>query len=256
MRAVAALHVDREPEVHVLVADDDRLVVLGRVRRVEPGEVVERAEHRVGDEVGEADLARAGARQLVVEDLAVDLEQLGGDRRAPTWRWAPPGWPPCSRPCAPPRPAGARARRRRAPSAPGAVPPGGAGGAVAAAGGAVGGVGAPFGGGACPGEVGAPVVVDRRRVLEVALVELLHQPGVRTEVVEAGHGSGRPVARPPPARLHCVTRGGRAISDAGARPPGTRGPGTAGRSGADRSSSRTAARGGRRGPRGSHRGTR
>ena len=79
VRPVATLDVDREAEVHVLVTYDGRLVVLDRNARVEVGEVGERAHDRVGDEVGEAHLAFAGACELVVEDLAVDLEQLGRD---------------------------------------------------------------------------------------------------------------------------------------------------------------------------------
>ena len=42
------LHVDGEAEVHVLVADDDGLAVVGaRSRSSAPGNVVERAQHRV-----------------------------------------------------------------------------------------------------------------------------------------------------------------------------------------------------------------
>ncbi len=79
VRAVALLHVDREAEVHVLVAYDDGLAVLGAVRGVERREVGERAHDGERDQVREADLAGARARELVVEDLAVDLEQLRGD---------------------------------------------------------------------------------------------------------------------------------------------------------------------------------
>ena len=63
----------------MLVPHDDGLAVFGAVGGVQRREVGERAQHRVGDEVGEAHLARAGARELVVQDLAVDLQQLGGN---------------------------------------------------------------------------------------------------------------------------------------------------------------------------------
>ncbi len=205
VRAVALLHVDREAEVHVLVAHDDGLAVLGGVRGVEGREVGERAQHRVRDEVREAHLARAGAREVVVEDLAVDLEQLRGDRRAPRWRWGPRGSPPCSRPCGRRRRAAARAPRPRAPAGPGR----GAGGAGACGrcrsggrrrggrGGCSGSGGrrrrrlgsAAVGGRGLAVEVVTPVAVDRGRVLEVALVQLLGQTRVGTEIVEAAHGT-------------------------------------------------------------------
>src|SRR5918996_4095838 len=35
--------------------------------------------HRVRDEVGEADLAATGSLEVPVEDLPVDLQELGGD---------------------------------------------------------------------------------------------------------------------------------------------------------------------------------
>ena len=74
--AVAPLHVDGQPEVHLRVAHDRGLAVDRFVRRVEVREVGERAHHRERDEVREADLAGERALELVVEDLAVDLEQL------------------------------------------------------------------------------------------------------------------------------------------------------------------------------------
>ena len=81
VRAVAPLHVDREPEVHVMVAHDDRLAVLLAERRVE-----RRGSRPSARSTANAmrwvklTLPRAGARELVVEDLAVDLEQLGRHR--------------------------------------------------------------------------------------------------------------------------------------------------------------------------------
>ena len=77
-RPVALVDVDREPEAHVLVVHHAGLAVdLGerRVHRRHPGE---RLDHGVADEVGERDLAPARAPEVVVEDEAVDLEQLGG----------------------------------------------------------------------------------------------------------------------------------------------------------------------------------
>ena len=160
------------------------------------GEVVERTEHRVRDEMREAHLARTGARELVVQDLAIDLEQLRGDdahRRGGRDRR---GSPPCSRPCGRQRRAAARARRPRAPVAPVAarrqerarVSPelrrGAAGGRGCRSGSSR---GSTVGGRRLAVEVLAPVGVDRGRVLEVALVQLLGQAGVRTEIVETAH---------------------------------------------------------------------
>jgi hypothetical protein len=65
----------------VLVADDAGLAVGALdVARVHHRHVVgDGPHHGVADEVGEADLAAAGAAQVAVDDLAVDLEQLGRD---------------------------------------------------------------------------------------------------------------------------------------------------------------------------------
>ena len=77
--AVVAVHVDREAEVHVLVAHHDRLAVDEAVARVHVRDLGECLHDRVRDEVGEAHLAAAATpAQVVVEDLAVDLEQLRG----------------------------------------------------------------------------------------------------------------------------------------------------------------------------------
>ena len=68
----------------MLVADDDGLAVLDGVAGVDVREVGEGPHHRVRDEMRVADLAAPRAREVVVEDLAVGLEQLrrdGPDRR-------------------------------------------------------------------------------------------------------------------------------------------------------------------------------
>ena len=248
MRPVAPLHVDREPEVHVLVAHDDGLAVFGGERGVEGREVGERAEHRVGDQVGEADLARARARQLVVEDLAVDLEQLGRNHphrgrgrdtqaglhvldRAGGRAAQRLGLVTVEHHRARARRCGgrrgrSRCRRRRRVGRWSRRSRWSRGVAVAGRRGGV-------------REVGAPVVVDRGRVPEVTLVELLHEPGVRAEVVETGHRTSSLHS----GRLRCAVRlsghdstppharacGGGSISDGAARPPGTRGRATGGR---------------------------
>ena len=80
VRSVASHDVDGEPQVDVLVSYDDGFALVIGERRVEPGEIGECAEHCERDEVGEADLAGAGACELIVQDLTVDLEQLGRHR--------------------------------------------------------------------------------------------------------------------------------------------------------------------------------
>ena len=80
-RSIALLLVDRQAEADMLVVDHAGLA--GAVDIVHEGcverrDVAERAHDRVADEMGEADLGAGGAGQLVVEDLAVDLEQAGG----------------------------------------------------------------------------------------------------------------------------------------------------------------------------------
>ncbi len=117
--AVRLLHVDGQTEAHVAVrhhAGRPLAVGIGHERGVEGGHRTQPLDHRVADEVGEADLGAGGAEQLVVDDGAVDLEELGrhdpdarggGDARA-----TPPCWPPPGRR----RPAAAapgRDRRRR-----------------------------------------------------------------------------------------------------------------------------------------------
>ena len=80
-RAVGLLDVDREAEVHARVAHDARLAVValevGGVHRRHG--VGDRTHDGVADEVGEADLAATRATEVAVDDLAVDLEELGGD---------------------------------------------------------------------------------------------------------------------------------------------------------------------------------
>ena len=79
-RAVGFCEVDRDAEVDVLVAHDRRVTVGDAVAGVHRGHLVERTKHREADDVGERHLAATGAGQMVVEDLPVDLEQLGRDR--------------------------------------------------------------------------------------------------------------------------------------------------------------------------------
>ena len=77
--AVRLRDVDREAEVHVVVADHHGRAVGDAEARAHRRDLADRLHRRVRDQVREAHLAAAGARQVVVEDLAVDLEQLGGD---------------------------------------------------------------------------------------------------------------------------------------------------------------------------------
>ena len=78
-RAVALLHVDREAEADVLVAHDPGAAVgsldegVVHVRDV----IGDGPDDGVADEVREADLAATRAAQVAVDDVAVDLEQLG-----------------------------------------------------------------------------------------------------------------------------------------------------------------------------------
>ena len=77
--AVALVHVHRQAHVDVLVADEAGLAVAAR------GVGVLHRRHGLGDgphdgeadEVGEADLALPGAAAIAVDDLPVDLQQLG-----------------------------------------------------------------------------------------------------------------------------------------------------------------------------------
>ena len=172
-------HVDGEPEVHVLVAHDVGLPVDDLdVADVHRRHLAERLQHRVGDEVREADLAAAGAGEVVVEDLPVDLEQLGGDgahRRRGRHRR---GSPPCSRRCAPARPrriggsasaspSACRSRRSRSPRSPVRAPGGAGGGAVAGGGVVVAGAVSRRRRLRCVvGEELAPCLGHRRRVLD------------------------------------------------------------------------------------------
>ena len=80
---VALLLVDGEAQPHVLVVDDARLslaAAIGHEGRVQRGHVVQGADDRVPDDVGEADLRPRGPGQLVVQDQAVDLEEAGRHR--------------------------------------------------------------------------------------------------------------------------------------------------------------------------------
>ena len=80
---VALLLVDGEAQPDVLVVDDARLslaAAIGHEGRVQHGYVVQGADDRVPDDVGEADLRPRGPGQLVVQDQAVDLEEAGRHR--------------------------------------------------------------------------------------------------------------------------------------------------------------------------------
>ena len=69
--------------------------------------------HGVADEVGEAHLAAARAAQVAVDDLAVDLEQLGRDAPEARGRGDARGSPPCWPRCGPPHRGSARLRAPR-----------------------------------------------------------------------------------------------------------------------------------------------
>ena len=79
--AVGLLHVDRDAEAHVLVADHPRLALrvldVGGVH--DRHRLVDRLDDGVADEVGEGHLPAPGATEVAVDDPAVDLEQLGRD---------------------------------------------------------------------------------------------------------------------------------------------------------------------------------
>ncbi len=69
-----------QPQVDVGVEDPGRLALDLGVGGVHLGLIGEGTDHRPPDQVGEADLAALGEPvQLVVDDAAVDLEQLGGE---------------------------------------------------------------------------------------------------------------------------------------------------------------------------------
>ncbi len=68
------------PRFTCVMAHDARRAVDDAEARVHRRHLLQRAHDRETDEVREADLAAAIARELVVQDLAVDLEQLGGQR--------------------------------------------------------------------------------------------------------------------------------------------------------------------------------
>ena len=77
--AVGLGEVDGQTKVDVLRRDHGRVAVLRRVRDVHGRVFGERLHDRVADEVSEAHLAAARARQVVVDDHPVVHEQLGGD---------------------------------------------------------------------------------------------------------------------------------------------------------------------------------
>ena len=144
----------------------------------------------VADEVGEADLALPAAAAVAVDDLAVDLEQLGRDVAEAGRRRHRRGCAPCWRRSPRRRRGSARPRRRRRALASPRVPaqrrrrPVGA----AAAGGADAAParrrGAWRGAGMCRlvvGEELLPRLADRARIGSELLVHLLDEPRVRAE---------------------------------------------------------------------------
>ena len=77
---VGAGHVDGQAEGHVCGLVQDRLAgLVDAVGDVHRGHLGEGLDHRPADEVGEGDLAAAGAGQVAVDDGAVLDEDLGGD---------------------------------------------------------------------------------------------------------------------------------------------------------------------------------
>ena len=188
--AVGLLDVDGEAEVDVLVVDDPRLAVgtLDEGRVHDAHVVGDRADDRVADQVGEAHLSAAGAREVPVDHAAVDLEQLGGDDAEAGRRRDAEAAPPCStRSRRPRRGSGRRARRRRRRPARGRCGRRGRGGS-----------GCGCGRGRRSGrrrhddrtrpvvrEELAPRLTHRRRVRAVLLVHLVDEPRVRSELVGA-----------------------------------------------------------------------
>ena len=77
--AVRLGHVDGDAEVHVRGLDGDRLAVHLVVVDVHGRELGQGPDHGVADQVGEGDLAAAGAGQVGVDDHAVVDQQLGRD---------------------------------------------------------------------------------------------------------------------------------------------------------------------------------
>ena len=230
--AVALLDVDGEAEPHVLVPHDSR----GSVGRLDegvvhhPDVVGDGADDGVADQVGEADLAAAGASEVAVDDTSVDLEELGGDlperrgrRDVEAGRHVgdDPGSDTADRLA---RELGVGGRRS-ACSRPLAVVTGavdGAGPAGAAGVGAGAGAGLGAGAVAALGAAGRAVVreevppglADRCRVVLVLLVRLFDQPGVRTVVLGIDRsGGGRGVRHgamlPTPDR--CLSSGRSAV---------------------------------------------
>ena len=174
----------------MLVVDDAGLAGAVGVfdeRRVEGGDVGEGADDGVADEVGEADLGPGGAGQLVVEDLAVHLEEAGRDgadarRRRDAQAGLHIGHDPAGRPLEEDRFVRAR-RPRRAGRPPDRRPVG----AAAGGGGRQDGgldrnrLGRREGGGPIVGEELAPAVADRRRIDQKSVVHVVHQPRIGAE---------------------------------------------------------------------------
>ncbi len=77
--AVRLLHVDGQAEVDVGRLDQGRLALGLVVRRVHLRQRLQRLHQRPADQVGEGDLAAAGALEVVVDDDAVVDQQLDRD---------------------------------------------------------------------------------------------------------------------------------------------------------------------------------
>ncbi len=97
-RSVALLLVDSEPEPDVLVVDDTGLATAAGVLDeggVQRRNVAQGADDGEADEMGETDLRPGGPGQLVVENLAVHLEQARRNGAHARRRRNARGWPPC-----------------------------------------------------------------------------------------------------------------------------------------------------------------
>ena len=185
--AVALLDVDGEAEAEVLVAHDVGLAVgaLGVGRVHHRGGAGDGLDDGVADDVGEADLPGPGAAQVAVDDLAVDLEQLGRDlaeRRRRRHREAglhvgdDAGRGTAQRRAGRLGRGGSCCRRRRCGRSRSSGCRCGGGGQAATGG----------RGGAVVLEEVAPALADGVRVGEVLLVHLVDQPGVRARDLGGG----------------------------------------------------------------------
>ena len=208
-RPVALLLVDGEAQPHVLVVDDARLplaAAVGHEGRVQRGHVVQGADDRVPDDVGEADLGPRGPGQLVVQDQAVDLEEPGrhrphAGRRGHRQAGLHVGHDPRGR--AAQRGGLLGPRRHDGRRGAGAAA---AGTAAPVSGSSVGraarcrclGLRGGNRGGPVVGEELPPAVADRVGIGQEAVVHVVDQPGIGAErascTAELGHGSTLPAA--------------------------------------------------------------